>query len=276
MANPLGKAKKGRNKPDFTNKHKQTIPFIMEKIITEADIILEILDSRFIEKTRNLEIEKSVKELGKKIIYIFNKSDLADIDRIKRNIELSNLKPGLFFSSKERKGSGTLKKLIKIEAHKIGKENVNIGVIGYPNSGKSSLINLLIGRKIAGTSSEAGYTKGVQKAKISKGIYLIDTPGIIPPSEKKSGLGFETKQTSIGSTTWDRTKNPDVVVFNLMKEYPGLLEKYYNIPAQGDVEILIEKLGRKLNYLKKGNEIDEPRTAKKILKDWQEGKIRVR
>ena len=66
-----------------------------------------------------------------------------------------------------------------------------------------------------------------------------------------------------------------MVVSKLMKEYPNLLEKHYRIDAKEDSEILIEELGKKLNYFKKGSLIDEERTAKKILKDWQEGKIKV-
>jgi len=60
-----------------------------------------------------------------------------------------------------------------------------------------------------------------------------------------------------------------------MIENPKVLEKYYGINTKGDADLLIEKLGEKLNYRKKGNVIDETRTAKKILKDWQEGKIRT-
>ena len=67
MANTLGKAKQGRNKPDFMNQHKEAIPRLVGKLIDEADIILEVLDSRFIEKTRNAEIEQKVKAQGKKL-----------------------------------------------------------------------------------------------------------------------------------------------------------------------------------------------------------------
>ena len=66
-----------------------------------------------------------------------------------------------------------------------------------------------------------------------------------------------------------------MVVSRLMIEYPNILERHYKIDANGDSEILIEQLGKKLNYLKKGSLIDETRTAKQILKDWQEGKIRL-
>lgn len=276
MVNQFGKSKKAKGKSPNTHKHKSYVFSIVNKVIEESDIILEVLDSRFIEKTRNFEVEKKVKKLGKIIIYIFNKSDLININKIKLDRELEELKPNLFFSSKERSSYANLKKLIKIESKRLKQECVNIGVIGYPNTGKSSLINFLTRKYAVKTSSEAGYTKGIQKIKLSKGLYLIDTPGIIPMLEKFStSVKFLVKHPQIGAVTWDRAKNPDLVVNQLMKEYPNVLEKYYKIDANGDSEFLIEELGKKLNYLKKGKIIDDIRTAKKILKDWQEGKIRI-
>ena len=155
------------------------------------------------------------------------------------------------------------------------KDSIKVGVVGYPNTGKSSLINLITGKSSAKTSSEAGYTKGIQKIKLSKGVYLIDTPGIIPPSEKSSVKSKHLiKHSQIGAITWDKTKQPSLVVSKMMMENKGILEEYYGVNAKGDSDILIENLGRKLNYLKKGGVVDEMRTAKKILKDWQEGKIK--
>jgi ribosome biogenesis GTPase A len=273
MANKLGKAKKGRGKSENTNKHKKSVYSIIDNIIEEADIILEILDSRFIEKTRNPVIENQIKKLGKTLIYVFNKSDLVNVNEMKLNVELEKLKPNLFLSSKKRHGSVDLKKLIKMEAKKLNQDSVNIGIVGYPNTGKSSLTNYLTGKSSAKTSPEAGYTKGIQKIKLSTGLYLIDTPGIIPLLEKSSKDKKNlVKHSHIGAITWDKTKSPDLVIDRLMKEYKGVLEKHYKIEAKGDSEILIEELGKKLHYLKKGNLIDETRVSKQILKDWQEGK----
>ena len=276
MVSRIGKSKKTRGKSIHTHKHKNYVSSIINNVIEDADIILEILDSRFIEKTRNFEVEKRVKKLRKVIIYVLNKSDLVNINKTKLNRELEKLKPHVFLSSKERSGYVNLKKVIQIQSKKLKQDSVNIGVVGYPNTGKSSLINFLTGKSAVKTSSEAGYTKGIQKIKFSKGLYLIDTPGIIPISEKSStSIANLVKHPQIGAVTWDKTPNPDLVVDRLMKEYPGILEKHYGINAKMDLEILIEKLGKKLNYLKKGNLIDEIRTAKKILRDWQEGKIRT-
>ena len=266
----------GRGKSELMNRHKMEIPSQIDKIIREADIILEVLDSRFIEKTRNPELEDKVKKLGKLLIYIFNKSDLVDMNKIMMNTDVRHLTPNLFLSTKDRKSAFNLKRFIKIESKKLKKDSVSIGVIGYQNSGKSSLINLLTRRGAAKTSSEAGYTKGIKKIRLSPKLYLIDTPGIIPTSEKyQDNRENLIKNSEIGAITWDRARDPDMIVSNLMSQYPGLIEKYYGIDANGNSEVLMEKLGRKLSFLRKGNLVDEIRTAKKILKDWQEGKIRA-
>ena len=277
MKNKFGKAKSGRGKSEHTNKHKLSVYSIIDSVIKEADIILEILDARFIEKTRNFELEKRIKILKKPLIYILNKSDLINQEEIEKNLELEDLKPRLFFSSKEGEKAGRelLMEMIEKEAEKIDSETVNIGIIGYPNTGKSSLINFLTGKHVSRTSPEAGHTHGIQKLKIGEGIYLIDTPGIIPIEEKSYGNSqLLAKHAQIGAITWDRTKNPEMVVHLIMKEYPGVLEKHYKINAERNSEILLDTLGKRLHFLKKHGDVDDVRTAKQVLKDWQEGKIR--
>tara|TARA_Y100000310_G_C20653254_1_gene800642 strand:+ start:645 stop:1475 length:831 start_codon:yes stop_codon:yes gene_type:complete len=276
MTKGLGRAKKAHRKSPSTHKHKNPFPVIVENLINDVDIILEILDARFIEKSRHKDLEKKIKNSGKAIIHVLNKSDLVDVNNLIKNNEFKSFKKYLFFSVKKRNGVRILKNLIKMEAKRLGKDLINVGVIGYPNTGKSSIINLITGKSSAKTSSEAGYTKGIQKIKLSTGLYLIDTPGVIPLSEKSYQREINsTKHSQIGAITWDKTKNPDVVVQHLMKDNPGLLEKHYKVDIDEDSEVLIEKLGKKWNYKVKGNKVDEKRTAKKILKDWQEGKIKT-
>ena len=156
----------------------------------------------------------------------------------------------------------------------MNKDDVNVGIIGYPNTGKSSITNILSGKSSARVSSESGYTKSIQKIRLSRGLYLIDTPGIILDEENPILSKNAIKHSKIGAVTWDKTKNPELAVWGIMKEYPGVMEKYYGIESEEDSDILIEKLGRKMSFLKKGDQVDETKTAKKILRDWQEGKIK--
>jgi len=251
---------------------KQTIPDAVSQVIKNSDIVLCVLDARYISETRNLYIEEKIKEMNKKIIYVVNKIDLV---RKMDQKELDKFSPRILVSCWTRKGVNELRTRIKIIAKQLEKErSVYIGVVGYPNTGKSSVINLILGRKeVAKTSSVSGFTKGVQLLKFSEGIYLYDSPGIIPATERFIDL---VKLAKIGVKSFDRTESPDLFVHELIKQHPGLFEKFYKINAEGDSEKLIEELGRKRGtFLKKG-EIDIDRAARMILRDWQSGKIKAK
>ncbi len=263
-------------KSPTTNAHRIAFPKIVREVINTSDIVLEVLDARFIDKTRNLEMENFVKEQDKKLIYIINKVDLVNLDELKANYDLSALKPYLFFSAKSKIGRAKLRLLIKIEMKKmkISHAKGRVGVIGYPNTGKSTIINILSGKKGTKTSSEAGFTKVQNKIRFNKDILIIDTPGVFQEKEHpETDIKASNKHAIIGIKSIDKIKDPDLIVSNLMKDNPGIFESFYNIEANGDAEILIGELGRKKNFLKKGNEVDIIRTAKEILKDWHKGKI---
>lgn len=258
----------GRGGLKIFNKEKEKIPEVVKKIITESDIILEVLDARFPKETQNKEIENYIKSQGKKIIYVLNKSDLVE------SMKKSFLFPSIYISSKKRNGGRMLRDRIKIEAKKIKKEQVIVGVIGYPNTGKSSLINLLIGKSSARISSEAGFTKGVQKLRLSPKIILLDSPGVIPNEEYSTTEKSSKKHAEIGVKTYDKIKEPEIIVAELMKKYPKIIENFYNINANGDSEILLEEIGKRKRFFKKGGEINSDTAARFVLKDWQMGNIR--
>ena len=163
----------------------------VNKVLREADIIIEVLDARMIEETRNIEVENKIKKYGKQILYVITKSDLVDqkqVEQAKRN-----LTPSVFISAKNRWGTTILKqKILELSRG----EAVVVGVVGYPNVGKSSLINAFGGKHKAKTSSESGYTKGVQRIRVDRKIMLLDTPGVFPHKEKDA-----SKHVKIGSMT---------------------------------------------------------------------------
>ncbi len=264
----------------FGKTEKEKYPALADKIIEMSDIILEVLDARFIQDTRNQELEEQIKKKGKKIIYVFNKSDLVDMRKAKTE-EISLLKPQVFVSCINRKGGKELRNKIKITSYTIKNPvdrnlgKITVGVIGYPNTGKSSIINLLTGKNSAGTGADAGFTKGIQKVNLTSNIVLLDSPGIIPRKEYSSTDSLKiSRHTRLGARSHSQVKNPEIVVSELMREFPLLFEGFYNIDSEGDSETLIENLGRQKGFLKKGNEVDEDKTARLIIKDWQEGKIR--
>lgn len=259
-------------------KQKGKYPSIAQKVIQDSDIILEILDARFIQETRNEKFEEEVKKKNKRIIYVFNKADLID----KNNLKLSSeLIPYVFVSSTQRKGIKELRNRIKIEAKKVEKKpedyhKIIVGIIGYPNTGKSSLINSLIGKSSAGVGSDAGFTKSMQKIKLTQDIVLLDSPGII--SEKEYSQQDKEKisnHAKLGARSYSQVKNPELVVATIIRDYPGVLERTYKINSKGDSEKLLEELGKRKGFLKRGGEVNEDATARLILKDWQTGKIKL-
>jgi len=239
---------------------------IVNDVISKADIILLLLDARMIKETMNDEIVSKVQD--KPLIYVITKSDLV------RRSELSKVKlnPSVYVSAKYHQGTLKLRDRILIEGKKAYKDkNVfTVGVLGYPNVGKSSLINAVKGKKSAPTSSASGFTRGVQKVKADNRITFLDTPGVIPYREDD-----KVKHALIGTVDYNKIKEPDLAVAGIMEIYPGVIEECYGVEESDDFEETIEKIAEKKKLMKKGNEPDVERASRMILKDWQVGKIRV-
>jgi ribosome biogenesis GTPase A len=259
------------------NRHKKGVFTVIKEVIKISDVVLIVLDARFIDKSRNEEVENEIKSLNKKLVYV-NKVDLVNLEELKKNPILEQIKPYVLFSCKSHLGRGDLRERIKIEAKRglKGKQFkiAHIGIVGYPNTGKSSLINLLVGRNAVTASSESGYTQGMHKIRFAKNILILDSPGVIPSKEDNVESGAIKKQAEINARTSSKVQNPEFIVHTLMQDHPNLFERHYNIEARGDAEILIEEIGKKHKFLLKKGLIDTDRTARLILKDWQEGKIR--
>ncbi|WP_297494916.1 GTPase, partial [Thermococcus sp.] len=154
---------------------------VVREVIDEADLIVEVVDARDPIGTRNRKLEKLVMEEGKPLLIVMNKADLVPkewAEEYKRKSEI----PVVFISARERKGTGILRKEIRKLAKPLldEREKVKVALIGYPNVGKSTIINTLKGKKAVGTAPIPGYTKGKQLIRLSNKIWLLDSPGVVP------------------------------------------------------------------------------------------------
>ncbi|MDD4877754.1 MAG: 50S ribosome-binding GTPase [Candidatus Nanoarchaeia archaeon] len=256
---------------------------IVNKVIEQSDVLLEILDARFIDETRNPEIEDKVKKSGKQLIYVFNKCDLADTRVLEK--KKKQFHPCVFVSSIKRYGITMLLHEIQKHADKPAKlskfrgaetprefrakEKVIVGVLGYPNTGKSSVINALSGRSAALVSPQSGFTKAMQLIKVTKSIFLLDTPGVYSYMEKDF-----TKHAMRASLDFTRIRDPETTALFLIEGNKAAVSKQYNI-KEGNSEKMLEEVALRLNKLKKGGILDTNQAARALLKDWQRGKINL-
>jgi len=238
-------------------------------VIKESDILLLLLDARYMQESRNPEVEDRVRSYKKPLIYVITKSDLADRERLER-IKKS-VKPYVFFSAKEHYGGKRLREMIIMTAEKqLGKkDDIVVGVLGYPNVGKSSLINMLKGRHSASTSILSGHTKALQKIRVGERIMLIDTPGVIPQKDK-GGL----KNIIMGAVDYSKVSDPERAVVSLMNRFPGRIESHFCVPAGEDKRETIAGIALKKHMLKKGGLPDTRRAATAILMDLQKDRIK--
>jgi ribosome biogenesis GTPase A len=245
---------------------------IVDDVIDQVDLVLEICDARLPDLTRNKRIEYLTKKKGKKLLIVFNKVDLVDEKSLNelRNVMKENF---VFVSCKKRFGFARLRKMIN--SFKGQRKEIRVGVVGYPNTGKSSIINALVGRRKALTSSIAGFTKGVQWITDHKGLLLYDTPGVIPIDEKD-----ELRKAIISAVSPQNIKDVDMVaqkIIEMLLPKKDVIERLYGIRiGEDNPEMIIEMIGEKRNYFKKGGSVDINRTCVKIINDWQKGRLRLK
>jgi ribosome biogenesis GTPase A len=247
----------------------------LDALISEADIVLEVVEARNPVATRCRTVEKMVEKKGKDLVIVLNKCDLVPIkvcrtwaDYLRSYEQVT----AVCFSTKIKETKRELKKLIK--SFSIANPTL-VAVVGYPKVGKSSLINALKGKNSASTSpypGSPGYTKTTQKYKIAPGIYLIDTPGIVP-------IHSDDIELQIRARPIEKIENPINLASKLI-EYLLENNRYafieaYGIDSTEPIKILENLAQLRGWFLGKEKEPHIFEAAKAVIRDYLNGKIRA-
>ncbi|OII71584.1 hypothetical protein cand_032970 [Cryptosporidium andersoni] len=259
------------------------------KVIDSSDIIIHVLDSRDPQGTRCIYIEQYLeKECPQKyLVYVLNKVDLIPKWVASRWIGFyASKRPTIAFHSSITNpfGKKTLFHVLRQYASLMkDKKHVSVGFIGYPNVGKSSIINTLRGSKVCKVAPIAGETKIWQYIHLTHRLYLIDCPGIVPPTSTNTENGeFNNFQASInvvlkGAVRTEKLSDPSIYISELLQKVKAHhIKQKYHLNASdnwGDTDEFLTIVGKRLGKFLKGGEIDHATTAKVILNDWITGKI---
>ncbi|KAJ2088438.1 nuclear GTP-binding protein nug1 [Coemansia sp. RSA 986] len=277
-----------------------------QKVVQNADVILEVLDARDPLGTRAPQIERMILDAGanKRIILILNKIDLVPRDVVekwlaylrhefptlafkastqeqRRNLghAVSGSKKAATLSTSECVGADSLIQLLKnYSRNQKIKTSITVGIIGFPNVGKSSLINSLKRSRVCGVGSTPGFTKFVQEIHLDSKLKLMDCPGIVFNSPLK------------GVNKLDKTAVAEMMLRNCIKvellddpiapvdlivqrSNPLSLQVMYNVPAFHDTRNFLVQLARQRGMLKRQGIADLESAARIVLNDWNKGKL---
>ena len=245
---------------------------IVWSMIDESDVVLEVIDARFPSICRSNRLEQRVIEMEDcNLLIAINKADLVPRSYVDEWVKwLKNEGITAFgVSATQRLGTSILRREI-LKASR--RKTARVAVVGLPNTGKSSLINRLRGKKAAATAPIAGYTKGKQIVKVSKSLTMFDTPGVIPvklPEKHKNLLGL------IPVTRMD---DPISIAEELIEQFneisPGVVAKHYEV--SDNIATFLDELAVKKNRLRKGGLPDYHAAAINLLTDHIKGRIPIR
>ncbi|GAB5361705.1 hypothetical protein AAMO2058_000735800 [Amorphochlora amoebiformis] len=213
------------------------------KVLDSSDVVVQVLDARDPMGTRSKKLERELKTKEKRhkhLVFVLNKCDLVPTWCTRRWVRLlSQEYPTLAFHASITNpfGKGALIQLLR-----------QVGFVGYPNVGKSSIV--------CNVAPIPGETKVWQYITLFRRVFLIDCPGVVPPS------GDNHLQCVL--------KGVVQVLESVKREY---LERHYEVIGWNGPEEFLTMLARKTGKLKKGGEPDFNNTARKVLQDFQRGRL---
>lgn len=249
-----------------------------------VDVAAELLDARIPLASANPMVEELLS--GKPRIVILNKADLADPEMTKAwesyykrkgvaavSMSCGNGKDKKKFLRLIKEAAGPMLKKWKRRGLKT--RSARIMILGIPNVGKSTLINFISGTAAARTANTPGHTRGKQWVRLSQGLDLLDTPGVLWPKFEDQVAALRLAATgAIAGDVFDA----DTVVPELMRVLArtapdALREKYGIEDAAADPQILLAQAGKRRGCILPGGAIDYARVQTMILNDFRSGKL---
>lgn len=249
-----------------------------------VDVAAELLDARIPLASANPMVEELLS--GKPRIVILNKADLADPEMTKAwesyykrkgvaavSMSCGNGKDKKKFLRLIKEATGPM--LEKWKRRGLKTRSVRIMILGIPNVGKSTLINFISGTAAARTANTPGHTRGKQWVRLSQGLDLLDTPGVLWPKfeDQVSALRLAATGAIAGDVFDADTVVPELMRVLARTAPDALREKYGIEDVAADPQILLAQAGKRRGCILPGGAIDYARAQTMILNDFRSGKL---
>ncbi|KAF2739981.1 hypothetical protein EJ04DRAFT_456574 [Polyplosphaeria fusca] len=286
---------------------------VYKEVVDSADVVLYVLDARDPQGTRSKEVEQMVMAAdkgSKRLIFVLNKIDLIPppvlkswLSHLRRSFPTLPLRASKSapnaktFDHKELSIKGTSEALFKAlktfaDSRQL-KRSIKVGIIGYPNVGKSSVINALTSRLggrtgVCPVGAEAGVTTSLREVKLDNKLKLLDSPGIVFPNStegsKTSKIEEQARLILLNAIPAKEIDDPVPAVNLLLKRMSsspdlfGKLMDFYDLPplhaVDGDATTdFLVQVARKRGRLGKGGVPNLYSAAQTVITDWRDGRI---
>ncbi len=262
----------------------------LAKVLSEADVLIEVLDARDPMGCRCPTLEEAVMRrfTKKRIVLLLNKVDLVPAENAKKWLAyLRQYFPTLPFRASGGGGGGgggsagvaaygasQLLQLLKNYSRSLGlKTSLTVGIVGYPNVGKSSLINALKRARAVAVGSTPGVTTHAQLVAIDRQVKLIDSPGIVFARARTDEEAADVLlRNCVRVETIDNLEVPIEAI--LRRCDAAYLRELYGVEAFDSTLEFLTLVAMKRGMLRKGGAADHDVAARAVLQEWNSGHIK--
>lgn len=251
----------------------------LKEQLSLVDAVIEVIDARL---PLSSSYDNITRLLGEKPrLILLNKSDLTNIEELKKFIKIIERKTGFPAVVSDAKNSRDLsfivKKAVELSEPKIQalmkkgllRRPARVMVVGMPNVGKSSIINKLTKSSKTKTGAKAGVTRQQQWVRINPLLDLLDTPGIIPMKQEDQ---LRAKKLAFVNAVSENAYSSEAVAIELLEllsqKYSQKVKDYYNVE-----NLTLDDIAISRNWIVAGGNPDIKRTSVYVLRDFREGKI---